>query len=78
LYLKGYSPRNENSVITYSPSCCSNQVKLSSFIFGTQLKIFVMKSERFLFLSYATTTLTIEKVHEEIVKLVLSGLVQIV
>uniref|UniRef100_A0A673GWB0 Thyroglobulin type-1 domain-containing protein n=1 Tax=Sinocyclocheilus rhinocerous TaxID=307959 RepID=A0A673GWB0_9TELE len=38
------SPKNENSVINYSPSCCSKPVR-PSFIFGTQFKIFLMKSE---------------------------------
>ncbi len=34
-------------VINYSPSCHSKLVR-PSFIFGTQIKIFLMKSERFL------------------------------
>ncbi len=41
------SPKNENSVINYSPSCCSKPVR-PSFIFGTQIKIFLMKYESFL------------------------------
>ncbi len=44
--LKG-SPKNENSVINYSPSCCSKPVR-PLFIFGTQIKIFLLKSESFL------------------------------
>ncbi len=39
--------KNENSVINYSPSCCSKPVR-PSFVFGTQIKIFLMKSESFL------------------------------
>ncbi len=41
------SPQNENSVINYSPLCCSKPVR-PLFIFGTQIKIFLMKSESFL------------------------------
>uniref|UniRef100_A0A671L2J1 Collagen, type XXVIII, alpha 1b n=1 Tax=Sinocyclocheilus anshuiensis TaxID=1608454 RepID=A0A671L2J1_9TELE len=37
-------PKNENSVITYSPSCCSIPIR-PSLIFRTQIKIFLMKSE---------------------------------
>ncbi len=40
-------PKNTNSVINYSPSCCSKPVR-PSFVFGTQIKIFLMKSESFL------------------------------
>jgi len=35
------SPQNKNSVINYSPSCHYKPVRLS-FIFGTQMKIFLM------------------------------------
>ncbi len=45
--LKVSWPKNENSVINYSPSCRSKPVRLS-IIFGTQIKIFLMKSESFL------------------------------
>ncbi len=38
-------------VINYSPSCHSKQVRLS-FIFGTQIKIFLMTSESFLILHW--------------------------
>ncbi len=41
------SPKNENSVMYYSPSCRTKPVR-SSFIFKTQMKIFEMKSESFL------------------------------
>jgi len=34
----------KNDVSIYSPSCCSNPVRLF-FIFGTQNKIFLIKSE---------------------------------
>jgi len=44
------SPKNEDSVSNYSPSCCSNPVRLS-FIFWTQIKIFLMKSKSYLSLS---------------------------
>ncbi len=44
------SPKNENSVINYSPSCLSKPVR-PSFIFRTQIKIFLMKSESFLTLN---------------------------
>ncbi len=43
------SPRNENSVINYLPSCRSKSVR-PSFIFRTQIKMFLMKSERYLIL----------------------------
>ncbi len=41
------SPQNENSVINYSPSCCSKPVR-PSFIFGRQIKMFLIKSENYL------------------------------
>ncbi len=41
------SPKNENYVINYSPSCRSKPVR-PSFIFRTQIKIFLMTSESFL------------------------------
>jgi len=37
------SPKKENYVINYSPSCHSTTVDL--FIFGTQIKIFFIKSD---------------------------------
>ncbi len=40
-------PNNEHSVTNYSPSCCSKPIR-PWFIFGTQIKIFFMKSESFL------------------------------
>ncbi len=40
-------PQNENYVINYSPSCRSKPVR-PSFIFRTQIKIFMMKCESFL------------------------------
>ncbi len=41
------SPKNEISVINYSPSCRSKPIR-PLFIFGTQIKIFLMKSKSFL------------------------------
>ncbi len=41
------SPKNENYVINYSPSYHSKPVN-PSFIFGTQIKMSLMKSESFL------------------------------
>ncbi len=41
------SPKNENSVINYSPSYASKPVR-PSFIYATQIKILLMKSESFL------------------------------
>jgi len=38
------SPKNEISVINYSPSCRSTPIR-PSFIFGTQIKIFLIKSD---------------------------------
>ncbi len=38
------SPKNEKSVINYTPSCCSKHAR-PSLIFGTQIKIFLMHSE---------------------------------
>jgi len=38
-------PKNENEVINYSPPSCTNPVR-PSFIFGTQMKIFLIKFER--------------------------------
>ncbi len=38
------SPKNYISVINYSPSCCSKPIR-PPFIFGTQIKIFLMESE---------------------------------
>ncbi len=35
------SPKNVNSVINYSPSCCSKLIR-PPFIFGTQIKTFLM------------------------------------
>ncbi len=43
LSLKGL----ENDVIKYSPSCCSKPER-TSFIFGTQIQIFLLKSKSFL------------------------------
>ncbi len=40
-------PKNENSVINYSPSCRSRHVR-PSFIFRTQFKMFLMKSQSYL------------------------------
>jgi len=46
------SPKNgENSVINYSPSCLSKSIR-PLFIFGTQIKIFLMKSDTFLSLHW--------------------------
>ncbi len=42
------STKNFNSVINYSASCRSKPVRPSSFIFGTQIKMLLMKSESFL------------------------------
>ncbi len=41
--------KNENPVINYSPSCRPKHVR-ASFIFGTQIKIFLVESESFLIL----------------------------
>ncbi len=41
------SPKKENSVINYSPSCRSKPIR-PSFIFRTHIKIFLMKFESFL------------------------------
>ncbi len=41
------SHKKDNFVMNYSPSCCSKPVK-HSFIFGTLIEIFLMKSESFL------------------------------
>ncbi len=41
------SSKNKNSVINYSPSCRSKPIR-PSFIFWTQIKIFLIKSESFL------------------------------
>ncbi len=40
-------PKKKNSVINYSPSCCSKPAR-PLFIFRTHIKIFLMKSESFL------------------------------
>ncbi len=46
IVIKGIvSPKNENSFIIYSPSCRSKPVR-PPFIFGTQIKNFLMESER--------------------------------
>ncbi len=42
--LRDSSPKNENDVMNYSPPCRSKPVR-PSFIFRTQIKIFLMKSE---------------------------------
>ncbi len=56
------SPKDVNSVINYSPSCLYKHVR-PSFIFGTQIKIFLMKSESFLTLhSKGLTTFKAEMV----------------
>ncbi len=47
VYRRDSSLKNENFVINYSPSCRLKPVR-PSFIFRTQIKIFLMKSERFL------------------------------
>jgi len=44
--LKGWFLKNNISVINYSPLCRFKPVR-PSFIFGTQIKIFLMKSEKF-------------------------------
>ncbi len=63
------SPKNENSVINYTPSFRSKPVR-PSFIFGTQIKIFLMKSESFLILhrQQATDTVKAQKGGKDIVK----------
>ncbi len=63
------SPKNENSVINYSPSCRSKPVRLS-FIFRAQIKIFLMKSKSFLIDSNATDTYKAQKGSKDIVKTV--------
>ncbi len=59
------SHKNDNSVINYSPSCRPKPVRLS-FIFRTQIKILLMKSESFLI----TTTFKVQKGIKNIVKIV--------
>ncbi len=59
------------SVNSYSPSCRSKPVR-PSFIFGTQIKIFLIKSE-----SNATDTLKAQEGSKDIVKIVhLTSVVQ--
>jgi len=60
------SRQNENSVINYSPSCRSKLVRLS-FTFRTQMK---MRDFCFSIDSYATNMLTLQKDHNEIVKVI--------
>ncbi len=55
LLLKGSFTKNENTVINYSPSCHSKPAR-PSFIFETQMNIFLMKSARFLTLNSNATT----------------------
>ncbi len=45
LHLKGYSPQNENVAINLLPPCRSKPIK-ALFVFGTQFKIFWMKTGR--------------------------------
>ncbi len=66
------SPKYENYVINYSLSCRSKPVR-PLVIFGTQIKIFVMKSESFLTLhidSNTTDTFKAQKDSKDIVKIV--------
>ncbi len=67
------SPKNESSVINYSPSCHSKSVR-PLFIFGTQIKIFLVKYERFLTLHTphhnASEMFKVQKGRKEIVKIV--------
>ncbi len=49
-YLRDSSPKNENSVINYLTSCHSKPVR-TSFIFGTQIKIFLTSSKSLMLLS---------------------------
>ncbi len=51
------APEHENCVINCSPSCCSKLVR-PSFIFRTQIKIFLMQSESSLTLPSTARILT--------------------
>jgi len=46
-----FTKKNANSFINYSPSCRSKPLRLL-FIFGIQMKVFLMKSESFLSLHW--------------------------
>ncbi len=69
--LKGLFPKNENYVINYSPSCPSKPVR-PSFIFRTQIKIFLMKSKSFLTLHRQQWNFHVQgpKVSKDIIKMV--------
>ncbi len=70
--LRDSSLKNENSVINYSPSCRSKPIR-PSFIFGTQIKSILMKSESFLTLHIdgnGTTTFKAQKRSKDIIKIV--------
>ncbi len=56
--------KNENSVINYSLSCCSKPIR-PSFILGTQIKIFLMKSESFLTLHRVQYNWNVSQTHAE-------------
>jgi len=60
--LKGHSPKNENSVINYSPSCRSKPVR-PLFIFARQIR-------------HTTYTIQPQKGSEDIVKIVHVTVVQ--
>ncbi len=54
------SPRNENSVINCSPLCHSKPAG-PLFIFGTQIKVFLMKSKSFLSLQWQQRNYHVER-----------------
>ncbi len=60
--------QNENSVINYSPSCRSKPIR-PSFIFRTQIKMFLMKSESFLTLHRQQCNWNVSRLRSEIVKI---------
>ncbi len=77
LYLEYLTPerhsssKNKNSLINYSPSCCSKPIR-PWLIFEMQMKIFLMKSESFLTYIYSkgTTKFKAQKGSKDIVKTV--------
>ncbi len=66
------SPKNENSVINYSPSCRSKHVR-PLFVFGTQIKIYFLLNPRALrpcIDSKGPTTFKVQKGTKNIDKIV--------
>ncbi len=62
------SPKNENSVINYSPSCLSKPIR-PLFIFETQIKIFLMRVLCPSIDSKGTTTIKAQKCSKDVVKM---------